>query len=80
MKIIDAAIERDGVIYRGRRHYSIIKNMVEAGCKPPIKQSEQGFVDENGKFYDRLMAKEVAKRAGQIPKTFNKVLLSEDLW
>ncbi len=79
--ITEAAIRRDGKIYTGRRHCNIISDMVHNyGCKPPIRQDEQGFVNDKGQFYYRLEAIDIAIESGQIDPNFNGVLLSENLW
>lgn len=79
--IVLAACKRYGVVYTGKRHAQIIKDMVDIHkCTPPIRQDEQGFVDEDGRFYTRLQAEEIAIETGQIPKDFRGVLLSEHLW
>jgi len=78
--IIASAIKHEGIVFTGKRHNEIIKYLVELGYKPPIPNSEQGFIDETGKFYYREESKEHAKKCGQINKDFGKVLTSEDLW
>ena len=64
--IKQAATLRDGIIWTGRRHCSIIHEMIDNGCKPPITQKEQGFVDEDGKFLNREEAYHRAVACGQI--------------
>ena len=80
--IVRAAIIRDGKIYEGRRHYDIIKDMVyNHGCKPPIRQNEQGFVDNDGNFVNRIEAATIALENGQVEKlTAPPLLYSEDLY
>lgn len=42
--------------------------------------SDQGFLDEEGKFYDRVKAKQLAISCNQIKATPYTELYSEDLW
>ena len=80
-KIVESAITQDGKIYTGRRHHNVIADMVNTHKLPiPIK-GEQGFVDENGKFLDRLEGADLALKSGQIQKlSWPPNLYSEDLW
>ena len=79
--IVEAAIKRGNVVITGRRHCDLIKTAVEFnGWKPPIKQKEQGFVDETHNYYTRSEAMEHARKAGQISEDFAGVFSSEDLW
>lgn len=89
--ITHAAILQDGLMYVGRlneRHHDIIRQIVEVTKKKPAT-GEQGFIDETGKFYDRLGAGFHALECGQvkvgkanIQHEFNPRLglFSEDLW
>lgn len=43
-------------------------------------QDDQGFLDENYNFYNRLTARRMAFMAGQIKDTPYGELYSEDLW
>lgn len=42
--------------------------------------SDQGFLDEEGRFYDRVKAKQYAISCNQIEATPYPELYSEDLW
>jgi hypothetical protein len=79
-KIVSAAVKRGSSVWEGRRHSDAIMAAVSAGCQPPITQYEQGFVDEDGRFWRRFLAREMAIRAGQISKDHEPPLTSEDLW
>ena len=76
MKIKCAAVKKDGVIYEGNSHWEI-------GQKYPgvLKNSDQGFVTECGKFANRKAALLIAERAGQIGEKHGppNMLFSEDL-
>ena len=84
--IVAAAIRKNGHIWTGARHSELMygdiqKDLcVEIGVPVRINQEDQGFWTKNGWFLNRTDALYVAKRAGQIPEDFNKVLLSENLW
>lgn len=76
-----AAVMRDGEIITGKRHSDcIIKAVRYADWRPPVTQAEQGFVDEEGIFYTREDAVDIAVEASQISAGFKGILLSEDLW
>ena len=79
-KIVYAAVNRDGSIHVGKRHAQIIRDMVAEGHDKPIRQTEQGFIDNRGEFWSRRIAKSIAIEAGQISEEHVGVLLSEDLW
>lgn len=80
-KIVAAAIMRNGEIVTGKRHSDCIHEVVARGWARPIKQMEQGFVDENGKYYDRYEANKLAIESGQLdPSKADGPLISEDLW
>jgi len=62
------------------RHSDLMKTMIHKGVNPPINGIE-GFKLTNGKFADRVMARNVAIRAGQIRDIIHLTnLSSEDLW
>lgn len=81
MKIEQAAILQDGIIYTGKRHNEIINDMVNNyGLSKPIK-GEQGFVNDLGEFVDRLTAAKIALESGQIARLDSPPdLHSEDLY
>jgi hypothetical protein len=78
-----AAVRYNGEIFTGLRHGCIMQDIWKkypgAKLHDPF---DQGFIDENGKYYHRKAALVHAIRCGQLPNTmFNKhTLFSEDLW
>lgn len=80
MKIKEAAILREGVIWTGRRHCDVINKIIKALGKKaaPIKET-QGFVTECGKFVDRKEAAKIAFESGQMSENVG-CLMSEDLY
>lgn len=87
IKLVASAVRRnsDGKLWTGLRHgHCIPQAFKETGEPVQRPKYEQGFVDEEGKFYDRKEAFIIAKENGQMldpndpwaPPT----LLSEDLW
>jgi hypothetical protein len=80
-KLVQAAVKRNDMIVTGKRHCDCIKDAVRIyDWDIPIHSHEQGFVDEDGNYYNRKEALEVAISNGQVPKNFKQVLSSEDLW
>jgi hypothetical protein len=80
MRIKEAAIMHDGVIWTGRRHHNVIQKIIdELGREAAPVRGTQGFVTECGKFLDRKEAAKVAFEAGQVPELYT-VLMSEDLY
>ena len=83
MKIKCAAILYNGVIYEGQSHCEIGLKMVrEKICTPPYPHGEaQGFVSDDGKFFNRYQSLRIAIHAGQVPHELIKkeYLYSEDL-
>jgi hypothetical protein len=79
--IKEAAIKtKNEKIHTGRRHCDIIKFAQDFNWpKDYFKNSTQGFIDFNGKFYDRKKAAEIAFECGQI-KEKKDILFSEDLY
>ena len=79
--IKEAAIKtKSGKIHTGPRHHDIIKFAQDFGWpKNYFKNSIQGFVDFNDKFYDRKEAARIAFKCGQI-KEKKDILFSEDLY
>ena len=81
MKIEQAAILQDGIIYTGKRHNEIIKDMVNNYGLPKPITGEEGFVNELGEFVDRLTAAKIALESGQIERLDRPPdLYSEDLY
>jgi hypothetical protein len=83
LRIVAAAVKRDGVVFTGVRHGHVIRDMVAVGfltdIKKPILYSEQGFIDSRGNYWQRDDAWQVAFEAGQITAEHG-TLYSEDLW
>lgn len=64
-RIVASAIKLNGIVYTGLRHGQIIGYLADAGFPTPI-DGEQGFIDDEGIFYDRQAAGSLAITAGQI--------------
>lgn len=77
--VVCAAIMKDDKIWIGKRHSKLIVLAHEETGKR-ILSKDQGFLVTGGLFVSREEAKEIAKKAGQIPQDFSGVLTSEDLW
>jgi hypothetical protein len=73
--LVQSAIIKDGVIYTGRRHH----NVLQSQPKGFLKNCEQGFVTDEGKFLNRKDASIHAFECSQIDEII-PVLCSEDLW
>ena len=74
----------DGKIHTGKRHHNVIRDLAAMGFPKPIN-GEQGFIDENGKFYNRAeAAKYVIENKQELVKhscPFNpNFLYSEDIF
>ena len=83
-KIVAAAILVDGYLWTGERHFELIQKAAEKDGVPiPIKQDQQGFWTDDGRFVSRSTALKIALLHGQVKEedliTKGK-LLSEDLW
>ena len=80
-RLVASAVCRDGEVITALRHAECIHNAILRGWDQPVRSTEQGFVDENGKYYSRNDAVAVAIASGQLPESFRKdTLASEDLW
>jgi hypothetical protein len=78
-----AAIKKDGIVYVGKRHCDCIETMMKCGLSWPVtKGAVQGFVDDTGRFLDRVEALAVATACNQIIKKTapHDVLFSEDIY
>lgn len=66
---------------RPGRHHDVIRAMATAGIPIPIIGT-QGFLTSDGVFVDRVVAREIAERAGQIVTKHGSPneLYSEDIW
>lgn len=83
--ITRAAIEQNGKVYigaEGKRHDSVIHDMVIIHGLPKPIMGVQGFIDHTGVFLNRQDAARHAFECGQLPndKTCPEIILSEDLW
>lgn len=87
--IVSSAIIINGQILTGKRHHNIFQKAKADGIdRLDAIRGEQGFVDENGKFYNREDAAKHAIECGQVKEgeavaihIFDgKTLYSEDLY
>ena len=78
--IIAAAILRDGKLWTGKRHCDIMKRIYKKYPELYIRDDEKGFITDELRFVMRSAAVGVAIKAGQLDRSFDKTLLSEDLW
>ena len=83
--IVRAAIKVNGVVYigaKGKRHDSVIHDIVNIHKLPSPVGGVQGFVDNKHKFLDRHEAAKHAFKCGQLPgdKECPDIIMSEDLW
>lgn len=76
--IEQAAIQKDGAVYVGRRHSNIIRDH-PAGFFKRSTGAVSGFITDTGRFLDRRDAGLHAYCAGQIKKPVD-CLMSEDLY
>ena len=68
-RIVCAAIRLDGHIICGARHFDALMRVaiyLIGDCKRWYAKAEQGFIDNNGNFFDRETAHEIASKANQI--------------
>jgi len=84
-RIISAAILYGGIISlpRPARHGDIIATMDQLmGIDGPLATPErQGFITDTGRYVNRVEARNIAWRAGQIiSDSKGPQLFSEDLW
>lgn len=65
----------------GVRHFDLLMcgQIIMANLRN-VKEWEQGFVDQRGKFYSRKDALELVKETKQSIRHDGKTLFSEDLW
>ena len=66
-RIRQAAILQDGVVYEGRNHCEIIREINQVG-KYKHNAKGQGFVTDTGRFVGRKEAAQIALGCGQIKK------------
>lgn len=86
-KITHVAIKFKGVTYARpapERHHHVIRLIAEKNGVGIDGPDEQGFMDENGRFYSRIAAMQLAKDNGQLKRRDGGYqgheLFSEDLW
>ncbi len=86
-KIVKAALNVNGKIYVGWRHFQVRNQIMLESDLPRLEivkimsdESLDGFVTENGAFINRKDALEYARKIGQVNKIIGSVLTSEDLW
>jgi len=77
---VAAAILHNGRIWTGRRHAELISQIIQEYPDDHVYHDEQGFWTDDDRFVMRTAAAAIAVRYGQLPKDFNKTLLSEYLW
>lgn len=78
LTIVKAAVKLGDRVFTGWRHADILHHLIAAGT-PQRDQEAQGFVADNGSFYNRYQSARIALRARQIGR-LPHVLTSEDLW
>jgi len=80
-RLVASAVCRDGEVITALRHAECIRKAILRGWDQPVRSTEQGFVDEDGKYYSRKEAVAVAIASGQLPEALRKhILTSEYLW
>jgi len=78
VKIVEAAIKQNDIVYTGRRHHNVIESM-KGEYDGNI--ATQGFIDNRGNFLTRSEAAHIALNTGQIDKLkWPPLLYSEDLY
>lgn len=77
--IYSAILYPNGEVITGRRHSDVMALQARLGVRSG-SECVQGFVDNTGKFYNRLEARELAVSNGQISLDHTGELYSEDLW
>ena len=81
-RVVCAALKKGAVIICGPRHFDTTMHEQIARVGINMRDAKQGFIDQWGKFMDRVEALEVAKASNQIlVKTHPEYeLFSEDLY
>lgn len=85
MPIDRAAVRRrsDGRVWtlpRPARHGDVVNAVYDETGGYSIRDFEQGFTTDAGRFVTRAEAFVIAADAGQIPKEDAHILFTEDLW
>lgn len=77
-----SAIKVGNIVYVGHRHHNCFAVIHDCGVNHKIVPSVQGFVDEDGSFWDRKEALAIATHFNQIKEKHNPKdqLVSEDLY
>lgn len=81
-RVVCAAIRKGSVLICGPRHFDFTMHEQIARAGVNMRDAEQGFIDQWGRFMDRAEALEVAKAANQIliKTPPEDRLFSEDLY
>lgn len=80
MKLVAAAVLVNNDFYvTGHRHADCYEKLYRKGINVSTAKTVDGFVDDEGHFYNRIDAAIVARLAGQIVDPII-TLYSEDLW
>ena len=80
IKLVKAAVlDTDGKVYTGWRHWEILHHMKSIGCARRGTTDDQGFVDQHGNYYRRVVCGSITFANGQL-KEFKNPVLSEYLW
>ncbi len=71
-----------GTVICGYRHCNCIETASLIFSKKEMSGHVQGFLTDKNKFVDRVEAKRIAERAGQLLESCSKgeELFSEDVW
>lgn len=82
--IVSAAVKHGNAIVSlqpPNRHHHIIRWIAQVATDGAPINGEQGFLDHEGNFLNRIDSAEHAISCGQITETkFGSKLFSEDLW
>ena len=80
IKLVKAAIvDTDNKVYTGWRHSDILHHMKSIGCERRNTTDDQGFIDQHGNYYRRIVCSSITFANGQL-KEFKQNVFSEDLW
>lgn len=84
-RIVAAAIQYEGVTFslpRPARHAQVMHSMDMLMTFEQMASACQGFLTSEGRFVNRVQARQIAFISGQDPKTTgnDRDLFSEDLW
>jgi hypothetical protein len=78
LRITAAAVTLGDRVFTAWRHHVILEHLGRLGT-PQRDPDAQGFVADNGSFYNRYQSARIAVRARQIAR-LPPLLTSEDLW